>query len=182
MICTLVTQTPQTSSTEQTKRALAQTYQNGMIYKITDNGYTKCYYGSTINILSKRLDNHKQSYKAWKNNKANKCTVYNLFEEFGIENCKIELVELFPCNSRIELEKKEGEYIRNNDCLNKNIAGRTRLEYQKKYNEANKERLKEYYQDNKEILKNYKKQYYQANKEKIKEYQKQYHQAKKVKK
>ena len=43
---------------------------------------------------------------------------------FGLENCKIALVELFPCASKMELERKEGEYIKNNDCVNKTVVGR----------------------------------------------------------
>ena len=34
-------------------------------------------------------------------------------------NEEIELVENYPCNSKEELEKKEGEYIKNNECVNK---------------------------------------------------------------
>ena len=35
-------------------------YQNGKIYKIVDNGYNLCYYGSTVQPLSKRLASHKK--------------------------------------------------------------------------------------------------------------------------
>ena len=35
-------------------------YQNGKIYKIVDNGYNLCYYGSTCQPLSKRLSTHKK--------------------------------------------------------------------------------------------------------------------------
>jgi hypothetical protein len=38
----------------------------------------------------------------------------------------------------MELDKREGEHIRNNNCINKYIAGRT---------------MKEYYEDNKEKIK-----------------------------
>jgi len=34
--------------------------------------------------------------------------VYDLFDEFGIENCKIVWEEDFPCGSKNELEKREG--------------------------------------------------------------------------
>jgi hypothetical protein len=40
-------------------------------------------------------------------------SVYVIFDEFGVENRKIELVELFPCASKMELERKEGECIKN---------------------------------------------------------------------
>jgi hypothetical protein len=41
----------------------------------------------------------------------------------------MELSENYPCNNRQQLERKEGEYIKNNECVNKVIAGRTDLEY-----------------------------------------------------
>jgi hypothetical protein len=109
-------------------------YIRGAIYKIVDSGNNKAYYGSTINTLISRFENHKQSYKRWKAGKLKtKTSSFVIFDEFGLDNCKIELVELFPCNSRIELLRKEGGYIKNNECVNKLIAGRTKKEY---YNEC----------------------------------------------
>ena len=94
-------------------------YQNGKIYMIWAGDDR--YYGSTIQPLCKRMAVHK-SRSAY-------CCSAILFEKYGIENCKIELVELYPCNSREELCRKEGEYIRNNDCINKVMAGRNKKEY-----------------------------------------------------
>jgi hypothetical protein len=104
-------------------------YQNGKIYKITDNAYTKMYIGSTTQSLSRRFSKHKFSYKSWQNGGYDKVSVFDLFNEFGIENCKIELIEAYPCNNRDELEKKEGELIRANICINKLIVGRSHREY-----------------------------------------------------
>ena len=36
-------------------------YQNGKIYKVVDNGYNLCYYGSTCQPLTKRLSTHKKN-------------------------------------------------------------------------------------------------------------------------
>ena len=44
--------------------------------------------------------------------------------------------EDYPCNSKKELDAREGEYQKNNDCVNKRVAGRTK---------------KQHYEDNKEI-------------------------------
>jgi hypothetical protein len=100
-------------------------YQQGQIYKIVDNAYTKTYYGSTTSRLSARMAQHRSQYNAFKNGKRYKYMCFDLFDEFGFENCKIELVELYPCNSKNELEQREGYYIQNNTCSNKNITGRT---------------------------------------------------------
>ena len=52
------------------------------------------------------------------------------FDEFCVENCKIVLIEEYPCQSRKQLEKRDGEYIGNDKSrLNRCIAGRTRTEY-----------------------------------------------------
>ena len=127
-------------------------YQNGKIYQITDIAYTKCYIGSTTQSLAKRLSKHKTDYKVWKdNNKRHKTTSYDLFEEFGIENCKIELIEDYPCNSKNELERKEGEIIKNTACVNRYIPGRT----DKQYYIDNIEKIKQYRLDNKDKIKQY---------------------------
>jgi hypothetical protein len=166
-------------------------YKNAKIYKITDIAYTKMYIGSTCQPLSKRFTNHKANYKAWKDGKRGKMTSFDLFDEFGIENCKIELIESFACNCKDELQKKEGDHIKNNDCVNKIIAGRTPKEYreankekiseyQKQYKEANKDKILEYREANKEKISEYKKQYIEANKDKISEYKKKYYAKKKA--
>ena len=160
-------------------------YINGKIYKITDIAYTKMYIGSTTQSLAKRFSLHKSKYKLWQDGKFNKLTVFDLFNEFGIENCKIELIEEFPCDNRMELERKEGEHIKNSECVNKRIEGRTKKEYRQDNKEEIKEYQKQYYFDNKDkildkikeyrqdhkqqILEN-NKQYYQDNKDKVKQY------------
>jgi hypothetical protein len=115
-------------------------YQNGQIYKIVDNAYNMCYYGSTISKLCKRMGQHREKYRKGILN----CTVKKIFDKYGLENCKIELVELFPCNSKKELEAREGYYIKNNECINKNIVGRTKKESNKIWEETNKEKIKAY--------------------------------------
>ena len=48
------------------------------------------------------------------------------FDEFSVQNCKIILIEEYPCQNRKQLEKKEGEYIENDKSrLNRCIVGRT---------------------------------------------------------
>jgi len=47
------------------------------------------------------------------------------------DDCYIELLELFPCNSKMELEKREGELMRLHlsKIVNKHIEGRTKAEH-----------------------------------------------------
>jgi len=87
-------------------------YQKGKIYKLYSNeSPDEIYIGSTTQSLCRR----KQGHKDKKN-----CNSKILFEKY--EQVIIELIEYFPCNTREELNKKEGEYIRMTDCINKEIA------------------------------------------------------------
>lgn len=149
-------------------------YKNGKIYKITDIAYTKMYIGSTTQSLAKRFSLHKTRYKSWQDGQSSKSTSFQLFIEFGVENCKIELIEEFPCDNRMQLERKEGDHIKNNECINKNVAGRTKKEYQQDNKQQISDQHKVYYQDNKQQILDKVKQYYQNNKDKMKENLRQY--------
>ena len=106
-------------------------YHNGKIYKIVDIGYNKCYIGSTTEELGQRMARHRQNYKHFLNGgKGSHIRSYDLFNEYGVENCKIELIQYFPCATLQELRKNEGEHIKNNECINKQVAGRNAKEYQ----------------------------------------------------
>ena len=141
-------------------------YANGKIYKVTDIGYNKCYYGSTCSTLSTRMSAHKNSYSRYLTGNCRGCSVFSLFEVYGIENCKIELVKLFTTSSKIQLEAEEGLYIQNNECINKNTSGKFqklgKKEYFKQYHIENKNKKIERITDNPQ----YYKDYYEKNKEK----------------
>ena len=145
-------------------------YEKGQIYKIVSPDFSKCYIGSTTEGLSRRLARHKASYHHIRNNNKRKnCSSFMLFDEYGIDNCKIYWVEDYPCSSKKELEAREGHHIQTTDCVNKVVAGRTRNEWNVEYREKNKDKLDEYYkqwkENNQEHLKEYRAKYYQDNKE-----------------
>ena len=126
-------------------------YQSGKIYKVIDNSYTQCYIGSTTEGLSLRMTRHRDDYRKWKNgNRERVCSIASLFDEFGVENCKIELVEDFPCENREQLRKREGYHIQNTECINKNIAGRTLKEWKQDHKEAQAEYNASYRQEHRE--------------------------------
>ena len=132
-------------------------YDNAKIYKITSSKTNEIYIGSTILSLNKRFSNHKQNYKRWLKGQMNKITSIDLLQ---YDDCKIELIKNFPCENRKQLSKEEGKYIRENNCVNICVPGRTKKESDKAYREANKEKISEK-----------KKEYREANKEKIREKQ-----------
>jgi len=132
-------------------------YKQGKIYCLRSHQTEDIYIGSTVQPLHKRLHGHKKKYKGFLNKKNNYMSSYEIVKYTDVY---IELICDCPCNSRNELCKEEGKHIRNNNCVNKRIEGRT---------------LKEWYQDNKEKIKLYQKEHYQDNKEKINERHKQYY-------
>ena len=161
-------------------------YQNGKIYELVDLTNNNKYYGSTVQDLKLRKSGHVRDYKKYLNENKNYSYISS-FEIIKNNNYEIYLVEEYPCNSKSELEAREGYYIRNNKCVNKIIPGRTLKEWKidnkekiKQYHIDNKEKInektKEYKYNNKEKIKQYKKQYTINNKEKIKEYKKQHKQ------
>jgi len=149
-------------------------YKNSKIYKLWSPQGDDIYIGSTVNSLAKRKAQHKEEYIKGKG-----ITSKILFEKY--DDIRIELIEDFPCENRMELNKREGHYIRTLVCVNKIIPGRTSKEYFqdnkekiKEYLEINKEHIKEYLENNREKIKERKHEWYEKNKEKIKEYDKQY--------
>ena len=155
-------------------------YHNSKIYQITDIAYTKCYIGSTTESLSLRMARHRHHYRQFLKNNKNFISSYELFKEYGVENCKIQLIEYYKCDSLAELRKREGEHIKKTDCVNKRVEGRT----QKEYKIDNKERLREnekvrwakYYEEHKEEILAQKKEYRQQNRDKISEREKYFYQ------
>ena len=119
-------------------------YQNGKIYKIVDVGYNEQYFGSTTVELSTRMARHRARYREYNKTQKSFYTSFILFDKYGIENCKIELVEIYPCDSKDELTRKEGQWIKNEDCVNKCVAGRTKREHHVDNLDHIKSKKKEY--------------------------------------
>lgn len=98
----------------------------GIIYIITCNITGEVYYGSTFKTLKKRMSGHKS--KA--NNTASKQII-----ERGDYSVKVILEGLF--HDVDQLRKIEAYYIKNNECINKNIPSSTdeNINYPKIINE-----------------------------------------------
>jgi hypothetical protein len=169
-------------------------YEGGKIYRLVCNGLV--YYGSTKQSLKDRIRAHRAHYNQHLNGKGH---YYASFEILKLGDCKIELVEDYPCSSKKELELREKYYITSFECVNKSIPRRTTKEYLEankekikeknrlrgiKYREGNEElvkRKKQFYDEHKADILKQKKEYYEANKELIKQKAKAYREAKKVK-
>jgi hypothetical protein len=149
-------------------------YQLGKIYKIVSDQTDKIYVGSTCEpLLSKRLANHRASYKRYLQGEYDYVTS---FEILKYDDAEIILLELFSCQNKDELHSRERHYIESIlNTVNKNIPSRTSLEYY----QANKNKIKEYCEKNKGKIKEYHKQYEEKNKEKIQKYKKEQYQKRK---
>jgi hypothetical protein len=140
-----------------------------MIYKFyiikSDKG-DKVYIGSTTNDLKKRWGHHKSDRN---------CNSCILFDEYGVDNCKIELISEIDFETKQEARREEGRLIREagDNAVNEKIAGRSQKEWYIEYYEKNKVEISEYNkkrrEENKEHFKAKYKQWYENNKEQYKE-------------
>jgi hypothetical protein len=138
-------------------------YTKGKIYTIrcrTDD--TLIYVGSTIQPLSVRFGGHK---KASRQIKCQKILIYKTINH-NWDNWYYELYELYPCENKEQLGKREGEVIRLIGTLNSRIEGRTKKEYYEDNTNKILEQMKQYYEQNKFRLIEYQRSYYN-NKKKI---------------
>ena len=91
-------------------------YRKGIIYKIfSKKNPFKVYIGSTHLTADERFKQHK----------IDNTSSTLLFNEFGYENCEIEIVVPFPCDNKYQLEQHEMAWIihysnlENYKCVNK---------------------------------------------------------------
>lgn len=131
-------------------------YENAKIYRIFSKKTGLNYYGSTCATLQQRLNRHRHQMKRYVSG-AHAFT--SSFEVLIHKDAKIELVELFPCETKPELNIREGEIIRANECVNRNIPGRTRKQYLIDNKEKLQKKKKEYRKNNREALIKKKKEY-----------------------
>lgn len=105
-------------------------YKNGKIYAIRSHMTDDIYIGSTTQILSKRMNEHRCRYKSFLNGSFGFRTANYILE---FEDAYIELLEEYPCNNKMELCKREGELIRQHKCVNKRNEGINRRQDNKAY-------------------------------------------------
>lgn len=120
---------------------MTKDFMEGKIYRIV-SGSGKQYIGSTTEKLSQRLARHRQYIK----DKTHQCisSVQLLQED---PNCRIILIEDYPCQNSNELRAREQYWIDNMDCVNKNRALRTKedsIQDAKKRCEEKREEIDEY--------------------------------------
>ena len=89
-------------------------YHYGKIYKITSVNTDKVYIGSTCRLLEERFstfenqEGHEAAYKLCLKGKKNYTTSFEIFKH---QECKIEFIEDYKCESNSELLKRETYWI-----------------------------------------------------------------------
>lgn len=136
----------------------------GFIYQIISPKTDKVYVGSTFIDIKKRLQGHESHYKSWKIGNHNYITAFDILET---GDYFVQLLDYKHVNCRDELQKLEGYWIRNTNCVNKAIAGRDYKEYYNDNKNLMISRMKIYSEKNKEHLVEYKHEYYISNKEEL---------------
>lgn len=143
-------------------------YQNGKIYKITNDVTNDIYIGSTCRTLNVRLTNHKAKARLLLSDSK----MYITMREIGTEHFEIELIEDYPCNSKSELLQREDYYITEiKPSLNTKNAvmnHEKRKIYRDKYVQENREKInqkeKKYRQEHKDKVKRWQHNNYLKNK------------------
>ena len=128
-------------------------YTKSRIYQIVDLSNSNVYIGSTTRTLAERLCGHVAGYNHYKKGLTNYVSSFKIIEN---GNYRIELIERYSCNSRSDLNAREGHHIRQRECINRYIAGRD---------------IKGWRNDHKDHISVYNKKYYVDNTEKIKQHQ-----------
>jgi len=101
-------------------------YDNSKIYLITTkNGQTNGFIGATTKpYLSSKFQSDIVCYQNFKSGKTKTpSALYKLFDEHGVSNCRIVLIENYPCKSIDELSSKLFEIVnKTSNCVNNNPA------------------------------------------------------------
>ena len=113
----------------------ATKYKKAKIYKIVNTINNECFIGGTCEDLNKKFNNYKILVNDWliKTNNQNSENSYNLFRlrttcnvvlydsmfnKYGLNNCKIVLLENYSCDNLLELKLRVKYYTDTYDCLN----------------------------------------------------------------
>jgi len=129
-------------------------YIHGRIYKLVSKTSPYFYFGSTMQTLRQRFNEHKYKSKIYKNSK--------LYQQFSYQNFSnneilIQLIEECIFKNEKELREIENRYIQceisNINCLNSFLTGLNEEEQR----DQNKHKCKKYYQQNKQKILEYQK-------------------------
>ena len=69
------------------------THKRCNIFMVVDTGYNLCYIGCTTEkYLSDRMAHYRRNYKRYINGEVKHNILFDLFDKYGLINCRIELI------------------------------------------------------------------------------------------
>ena len=115
-------------------------YEKGQIYKIVSPDFEKCYIGSTCEKLSMRMVRHRHQYNSHNKGKHGRNTSFDIFDEYGIDNCKTIWIKDTPVITKRNWKQEKDITLRT-----LNVSTKLLLEERRKCIErkANKEKRKQ---------------------------------------
>jgi len=142
----------------------------GRVYKIVSSKGNQIYIGSTIKTLRRRFQLHKKDTSSSN----------ILFDKYGVDNCRIELIKEYEVCDELHLQVYEQLWINKykDKVVNKLSSFCIKKLYKKQYYEKNREEIrnqnKKYYEKNREEILNQNKKHYEKNREEIRNQNKKY--------
>lgn len=161
-------------------------YQKTIIYGIFSNdpslGY--CYIGHTTDITRRRSDHKTRSNSVNEKDKKYNYPLYTTIRNNGgWLGFTMRVIEIFPCVSRLEASARENHFFHfYKATMNGQVPNQTRKESNAIYYGNNKDELKIKRHDNRDEYLNYQKKYNEINKDMIKLKKQSYYQRKKLEK
>ena len=113
-----------------------------VVYKIWSEKGDKVYIGSTVNF-----DIRRSSHKCPSNDTNSRL----LFDEYGKENCEIDIIEEVK-EDEMEIRERYWIYFYGENAVNKRVPGRTKDEYRTQHKEQHSQWNKEWREKNRERL------------------------------
>ena len=145
----------------------------GRIYKITNNVNDLVYIGATIQSLHNRFLGHKRDYKRYGLGKKTYVSSFDLFDSYGVNDCKIELIKEYQIFDKTQLRTYEHLWLYQykNKIINKvpafSIPRLTQRFNYYKNQEESRARNRTYRNNNKEVINDRAREFYYDNQEKI---------------
>lgn len=117
----------------------------GYIYEITSKNDGKKYFGSTFNQVDKRIKQHISSYHSYL--KGTTKVFFTTSFDIIKGDFDVSILETIQNADAKYLHERERYYIENNDCVNKIIPNRNKLEYYEDNSEHLKDKMNNHYQN-----------------------------------
>ena len=105
-------------------------YTQAKIYRVCSHKTGRVYIGSTVQLLSKRANEHRNAYVRYNKGLRGYVSVFDIFD-IDMTGAQCILLEAYPCASKEELRARERYWIERLGCrcVNRNLPGRTQKEY-----------------------------------------------------